>query len=218
MALSVLIVILGTLFLCPSHLWAKSMYITDRIELSLRSGTGLEYRTLTMVKTGDRVEVLESDKNWSKVKLANGTTGWINTFFLVDQIKAVVPSDTKIQEDLRGLKDANQNLLREKELLLQEKNRLLKEVEEAKSQTLTIKPEQHPRNFPELNALKAKNEQLNKEVALFKNQIAQLSQQEKGGGKEERIKWFLIGSLVLIVGLLLGWLLSRSRRKPQRYY
>ena len=216
MALSVLIVILGTLFLCPSHLWAKTMYITDRIELSLRSGTGLEYRTLTMVKTGDRVEVLESDKNWSKVKLANGTVGWINTFFLVDQIKATVPSDSKIQEDLRGLKDANQNLVREKEILIQEKNSLLKEVEEAKNRT--HHQEKNGRISPELTALKLKNEQLDKEVALYKKQIEQFSQKEKGGGNEEQVKWFLIGSLVLIVGLLLGWLLSRSRRKPHRYY
>ncbi|MBI4765348.1 MAG: TIGR04211 family SH3 domain-containing protein [Deltaproteobacteria bacterium] len=216
MALSVLIVILGTLFLCPSHLWAKTMYITDRIELSLRSGTGLEYRTLTMVKTGDRVEVLESDKNWSKVKLANGTVGWVNTFFLVDQIKAAVPSDSKIQDELRGLKEANQNLVREKEILIQEKNSLLKEVEEAKNQTHP--QEKNGRISHELTALKLKNEQLDKEVALYKKQIEQFSQKETGGGTEEKVKWFLIGSVVLVMGLLLGWLMSRSRRKPHRYY
>jgi SH3 domain protein len=216
MALSFLIVILGTLFLCPSHLWAKTMYITDRIELSLRSGIGLEYRTLTMVKTGDRVEVLEGDKNWSKVKLANGTIGWINTFFLVDQVKASSSPDPKIQEDLRSLKEANQNLIREKETLLQGKNNLLKEVEEAKNQTLS----QGKKNqiYPELTALKLKNEQLDKEVALYKKQIEQFSQKEKGGGNEEKVKWFLIGSVVLTIGLLLGWVLSRNRRKPHRYY
>jgi len=218
MALSFLLLILGALFLCPSHLWAKTMYITDRIEVSLRSGTGLEYRTLNMVKTGDRVEVLESDKNWTKVKLANGTVGWINTLFLVDQIRTIVSSDPKIQEDLHNLKEANQNLLREKEFLQQEKNRLLKEVEEVKNQSPNKTQEQLPRNSSELNALKAKNEQLGKEVALYKNQIAQLSQQEKGRGNDEQIKWFLIGSFVLIVGLLLGWLLSRARRKTHRYY
>ena len=218
MTLPAVIVILGALFFCPSYLWAKPMFITDRIELSLRSGIGLEYRALTMVKTGDRVEVLEGDKNWSKVKLANGTIGWINTCFLVDQVRTTFPPDSKIQEDLRGLKDANQNLIREKEILIQEKTRLLKEVEEVKNQTLNVTPEKHPRNSAELSALKAKNEQLDKEVGLYKKQIAQLSQNEKGGVGEDRIKWFLIGSMVLIAGLLLGWLLSRSRRKPHRYY
>jgi SH3 domain protein len=218
MALTIVTILIGALFLCPSYLWAKSMYITDRIELSLRSGVGLEYRAITMVKTGDRVEVLEGDKNWSKVKLANGTIGWINTCFLVDQVKVAPPLDAKNQEDLRGLKEANQNLIREKEILIQEKNRLLKEVEEAKNQTQTLSQEKNTRISPELSALKIKNEQLDKEVAFYKKQLSQFSQKEKGGRTEEQIKWFLIGSIVLVVGLLLGWLLSRSRRKPHRYY
>jgi SH3 domain protein len=218
MALPVVIVILGALFLCPSYLWAKTMYITDRIELSLRSGIGLDYRTLAMVKTGDRVEVLEGDKNWSKVKLANGTIGWINTFFLADQVKMPLPPDPKMQEDQRGLKEANQNLIREKEILIQEKNRLLKEVEEAKNQAQTLSQEKNTRISPEVAALKIKNEQLDKEVALYKRQIGQFNQTEKRGRTEEQMKWFLIGSVVLVLGLLLGWLLSGSRRKPHRYY
>jgi SH3 domain protein len=219
MALPIVIVILGALFFfCPSHLWAKTMYITDRIELNLRSGTGLEFRPLAMVKTGDRVEVLEGDKNWSKVRLTNGTIGWINTCFLVDQVKAAGLPDSKTQEELRSLKDANQTLIREKGFLIQEKNRLLKEVEEVKDQRSILNPEKQPRNSPELNELKAKNEQLDKEITLYKKQIAQFNQNEKRGINEDRIQWFLIGSVVLAVGLLLGWLLSRGRKKPPRYY
>ena len=218
MALPIVTILIGALLLCPSHLWAKTMFITDRIELSLRSGIGLEYRALTMVKTGDRVEVLEGDKNWSKVKLPNGTTGWINTCFLVDQVKMVPPPDPKLQEDLRGIKETSQNLVREKEILIQEKNRLLKELEEAKNLPQTLNQENNKRNSPELSALKTKNEQLEKEVAQYKNQIDHFDQKEKAGRNEEQIKWFLIGSVVLVVGLLLGWFLSRGRRKTHRYY
>ena len=218
MALTIVTILIGALFLCPSHLWAKTMFITDRIELSLRSGIGLEYRALTMVKTGDRVEVLEGDKNWSKVKLPNGTIGWINSCFLVDQVKVVPPLDPKLQQDLRGIKETSQNLIREKEILIQEKNRLLKEVEEAKNLTQTLYQEKNKRISPELNALKEKNEQLEKEVTRYKKQVSDFSQKEKGERIEEQIKWFFIGSGVLVAGLLLGWFLSRSRRKPHRYY
>ena len=174
----------------------------------------MENRALTMLKTGDRVEVLEGDKNWSKVKLPDGTTGWINTRFLVDQIRMSPAVNPKLQEDLNGLKETYQNLVREKEILIQEKNRLLKEVEEAKSSF----QESNKRNSPELSALKTKNEQLDKEVALYKNQIAQFNQKEKRGRIEDQIKWFLIGALVLAVGLVLGLFMSRNRRKPHRYY
>lgn len=218
MALPIVTILIGALLLCPSHLWAKTMFITDRIEISLRSGIGLENRSLAMLKTGDSVEVLEEDKNWSKVKLPNGTTGWINTRFLVDQVKMVPPPDLKLQEDLRRIKETSQNLVREKEILIQEKNRLLKELEEARNQTKTLNQESNKRNSPELSALKTKSEQLEKEVAQYKNQIAHLDQKEKTGRNEEKIKWFLIGAVVLVVGLLLGLFLSRGRRKTHRYY
>jgi SH3 domain protein len=218
MAFPIVIVILGALFFCPSSLWAKTMYITDRIEISLRSGTGLEYRALTLLKTGDRVEVLEGDKNWSKVKLPDGTTGWINSRFLVDQVRIVPSVDPKIQEELRGVKETSQGLTREKETLIQEKTSLLKEIEGAKNQIRSLQQEKNKRISPELDALKEKNEQLGKEAALFKNQIAHFSQKEKRQHIEEQIKWFLIGAGVLVLGLFLGWLLSRGRRTSHRYY
>jgi len=218
MALPVVILIFGALFLCPSSLWAKTMYITDRIEISLRSGIGLEHRALSMLKTGDRVEVLEGDKNWSKVKLPNGTTGYINTCFLVDQVKMVSSVDPKIQEELRRVKETGQSLTREKETLIQEKTSLLKEIEEAKNQIRSLQQEKNKRISPELAALKEKSEQLGKEAVLYKNQIDHFSQKEKRQRIEEQITWFLIGSGVLVAGLLLGWLLSRSRRTSHRYY
>jgi SH3 domain protein len=218
MALPIVIVILGALFFCPSSLWAKTMYITDRIEISLRSGIGLEYRALTMMKTGDRVEVLEGDKNWSKIKLPDGTTGWINTRFLVDQVKMVPAVDPKIQEELRGVKETSQSLAKEKEILIQEKTRHLKEIEEAQNRIHSLQEEKNKRISPELTALKTQNEKLDKEVALYKKQIDNFNQKETRQRIEEQIKWFLVGAGVLVVGLLLGWFLSRGRRKPHRYY
>jgi SH3 domain protein len=194
------------------------MYITDRIEISLRSGTGLEYRALTLLKTGDRVEVLEGDKNWSKVKLPDGMTGWINSRFLVDQVRVVPSMDPKIREELRGIKETSQGLAREKEILIQEKTSLMKELEEAKNQVRSLQQEKNKRISPELTALEERNEQMGKEAALYKNQIDHFSQKEKRQHLEEQIEWFLIGSGVLLVGLLLGWLLSRGRRTSHRYY
>jgi SH3 domain protein len=207
--------LLGSLSLCPTPLWAKSMYITDRIEVGLRSGTGIEQRIITMVKTGDQVEVLEGDKNWSKVRLPNKTTGWIATRFLVDQGKPAKLADPNLQEELRGLKEKNQNLFREKELLNGEKEKLLDELKRL-NQTLQQNKTVQPSS--ELTELKTKYEKLGKEIALYKKQIADLSQKGQDQPKEDKVKWFFAGSAVLCFGLALGWLFSRGRRKPKRYY
>lgn len=210
--------IIGSLFLCPATLWAKSMYITDRIEVGLRSGTGIEQHIITMVKTGDRVEVLEGDKNWSKVKLPDGKIGWIASRFLVDQIRSASQMDPNSQEELRKLKEINQNLAQEKEGLNQEKNRLLQKIEEAAKLTQTLQQENHRRLPPDLANLKSKNDELIKEVTLYKKQLADLNGKEREIPREDRIKWFLAGAAVLVLGLLLGWLTTRGRRKTHRYY
>lgn len=210
--------IIGCLLFCPASLWAKSMYITDRIEVGLRSGTGIEQRIITMVKTGDRVEVLEGDKNWSKVKLPDGKIGWLATRFLVDQIRPASAIDPKFQEELRRLKETNQSLAQEKEGLLQEKNRLLQKVEEATKLAQTLQQENHQRLPPDLTNLKSKNDQLSKEVSLYKKQLSDLSRKEKIPPPEDRIKWFLAGAAVLVLGLLIGWFIARSRRKTHRFY
>ena len=210
--------IIGCLIFCPASLWAKTMYLTDRIEVGLRSGAGIEQRIITMVKTGDRVEVLEGDQNWSKVRLADGKIGWLATRFLVDQIKAASSSDPKIQEELRNLKDINQNLVRENEGLNQEKNRLLQKIEEATKLTQTLQHEKNRPVSPDLAELKLKNDQLSKEVALYKKQIADSGLKEKRPVYDDRVKWFLAGAAVLILGLVLGFFIARSRRKSHRYY
>ncbi len=210
--------IIGCLISCPASLWAKTMYLTDRIEVGLRSGPGIEQRIIVMVKTGDRVEVLEGDQNWSKVRLADGKIGWLATRFLVDQIKAVSSPDPKIQEELRKLKDMNQNLVRETEGLNEEKNRLLQKIEEATKLTQTLQHEKNRTVSPDLAELKLKNDQLSKEVALYKKQIADLGLKEKRPVYDDRIKWFLSGAAVLILGLFLGFFIARGRRKSHRYY
>jgi SH3 domain protein len=202
--------LIGILLFCSPSLWAKTMYITDRIEVGLRSSTSIEQRIVTMLKTGDPVQVLEGDKNWTKVKLANGTVGWIATRFLVDQIKPSNAADSKLQEELRGLKEKNH-------ALEQEKATLAKDLEETKKQNTLLAQEKSRPDSPALQDLAAKNEKLEKEIAAYQKQLA-LQSGESKGKNESSIKWFLAGAGVLLLGLLLGVLLARGRRKQSRFY
>jgi SH3 domain protein len=200
----------GILFLCSPSLWAKTMYITDRIEVGLRSSTSIEQRILVMLKTGDQVQVLEGDKNWSKVKLSNGTVGWIATRFLVDQIKPSNLAESRLQEELQGIKEKNQNLE-------QEKGKLIKDLEETKKQNTLLAQEKNRPETPAVQELAVKNERLEKEFAACKKQLAGYAGNDKGK-YESQIKWFLAGSGVLLLGLLVGVLMARGRRKPNRFY
>ena len=210
--------VLGLLLLSSSPLWAKTMFITDRIEVGVRSGIGIEQKFVATVKTGDRVEVLEGDQNWTKVRLPNGVVGWVSTRFLVDQVKVSQAADPKSLEELKSLKEINQNLVRQQENHKQEQEKLLKEIEEGKKAVTILQQERHQRLAPEQEQLKAQNEQLEKQAAEYKRQIAHWQQKEKYGNYSDQILWFLAGSGVLFLGLLLGWLANRGRKKTSRYY
>jgi SH3 domain protein len=218
MTFRILPAIIGSFLIFTTSLWAKTMYVTDRIEVGLRSGIGIEHRIIASLKTGDRVEVLESDNNWSKIRHPNGTVGWIATRFLVESVKQIPPLDPKTQEELRQLKEANQNLLRQQGLWSQEKDRLLKEAEEGKRSVQELQQEKIRRVSPEVTNLKARNDKLEGELALYKKQLETFTQQEKDRLTSHRILWFLAGSGVLFVGIILGWLSGRGRRKTSRYY
>jgi len=196
--------VLGLMLISSSPLWAKTMFITDRIEVGVRSGIGIEQKFVASVKTGDRVEVLEGDQNWTKVKLPSGAVGWVATRFLVDQVRTATAIDPKTQGELKGVKD--QNLA------------LLKENEEGKKALRDLQQEKQTRVAPELNQLKARNDQLEKQINELKQQATSNQQRGKNQHLNEQIWWFLAGSGVLFVGLILGWLASRGKKKSSRFY
>ena len=211
--------VVGFFLLSAGAIWAKSMYITDRIEVGVRSGIGIEQKFIGTIKTGDRVEVLEGDQNWSKVKLANGTVGWVASRFLVDQVKTAAPAaDPKVLEELKGIKEQNLALTKQLEGLKQERDKLLKENEELKKALQALQQEKQGRVAPEINQLKTQNAQLEKQVQELKQQAAASRQQEKNQILTEQIGWFLAGSGVLFAGLILGWLASRGKKKTSKYY
>jgi uncharacterized protein YgiM (DUF1202 family) len=54
-------------------------------QASLRDQVALAYRPVGNVKNGERVEVLEREKRFARVRTAGGFEGWIEQRFLVDQ-------------------------------------------------------------------------------------------------------------------------------------
>jgi len=70
----------------------------------------------------------------------------------------------------------------------------------------------------ELNQMKAHNDQLEKQINELKQQAAANQQRGKNQRLNEQIWWFLSGSGVLFIGLILGWLASRGKKKTSKYY
>jgi SH3-like domain-containing protein len=55
------------------------------VQATLRDQVAAAFNRVGTVKNGERVEVLERDKRFSRVRTADGTEGWVEQRYLVDQ-------------------------------------------------------------------------------------------------------------------------------------
>ncbi len=201
----------AVLFMLPAFAFAETMYITDRVEASVRSGKGLAAgsKVLGAVRTGDTVEVLATDGEYANIRLANGTEGWLHTRYLT----AAQPVD------LEKLKEKNKSAQEELTRLREEKAGL-----ETLRNQQALKIKETEAAFEELKAgcadyikVRAEIEKAQQEVAAHKEITAQLTRENESLAQNTRLMWFIFGAAAVLCGFIIGmWLQSlRNRRRSK---
>jgi SH3 domain protein len=207
---------IGFCMMCFSAFgYAQSMYVTDVLKLTLRSGPGTEYKILAVVESGQPIDVLESGEEWSRVKLANGKEGYVLTRYLLP--------DPTHSVRLEQLQIKHKALTDQAAVLLEENTRFKEENKKLKAAVLSN--EKMIKNLSnDYKKLKAESAEFLNLKSKYKKASMQLAQQTKraetldkelsGVEKNQYIKWFLAGSGVLLVGFLVGFAAKRGRRRP----
>ena len=77
-----LFIIAIMLVLLPAVVHAEKRYINDLLEITLRTGQGIDHKIIEIVKSGQMVEVLKPGEQWTKIRRLNGTEGWVVSRFL----------------------------------------------------------------------------------------------------------------------------------------
>lgn len=99
-ARSILILVL---LLTSSVAQAGKMYVTDRIVLDLYEADSAVSPVLKQLPTGTPMSVLETNGPYTKVRLKDGTTGWVEGGFLTDE-KPIQNLYTELMAEHRALK------------------------------------------------------------------------------------------------------------------
>jgi SH3 domain protein len=207
------LVLLFCLF--SASVYGETMYVSDILKLTLRTGPSIENKIISVIESGQMMEVIKFGDEWSQVQLPNGKEGWVLSRYLTT-------SETH-NIKLERLEAKHKNLMIQAAELLEENNRL-----EAENKRVST---EFNANQKQLVKMKADYEALKTEAAEFltlktnyKRAASQLAEQTaKAKQLEEElsslemntyIKWFLAGSGVLIVGFLIGFSTKRQRRRP----
>jgi SH3 domain protein len=214
MRLSVLFSLCFFLMVSPAH--SESMYITDEIQVMVRTDAGVDRKIIAMPVSGTRVEVLEqSEDGWSKVRLPNEKEGWLLTRYLSQGLpsKEVV---AKLNSENEVLRQRANTLTEENSRLKKERNDFHEALSNQTKTANTLKEsyESLKKGSSEYLSLKASYEKATKDLETRTKRQSELEEELKTLQKSQTLQWFLGGAGVLFVGLIVGFMSRRPRRRP----
>ena len=213
------------LFFTGSTVRAEEAYVTDSIKITLRTGPSIENRVISMLSSGQALEMMESEGDWSHVRYVDEKEemkeGWVLTRFIIDrmpwqkQALSLEAENASLKKNLNPTKkDLNEALGREQQI-----NEKLKQTNRA---LLNLKKEFEALKKGASGYLDLKKEHENtlSKLTSVQEQLKQVMEENLKLRSSQRHKWFLVGSAVLFSGLIIGLVLGRREKKrhSSRYY
>lgn len=193
---------------------AASRYVKPSAEVVLRTGEGTEFKVIGMVKDGDSVELLKEGDSYAMVRLANGKKGWMLKRFL-----SVSPPLSTVVASLK----AENEKLKQKEIEVTQKfeevstafNQIETDLKSAllERDRITTDYQNLQRDTADVIQIKEDMEKATQENEVLVEQIAALKTANSELNNDKSINWFMAGGGVLLAGMFLGRLSSRSRKR-----
>ena len=203
--------------------WATTAYISDSFEITLRTGPSIENKIIAMPSSGQPLEVLDAQGDWTHVRMhkADGDTveGWVLTRYLSTrlpwkvQAEALSAENASLREKLayaeKGLKEATAG---EQDLAAE-----LKERTEA-LENLRAEYDSLRRRAADYLKLEAAYEANRSKLETGEADVQRLTEEIKQLRSSKRNRWFLTGALVLLSGLIIGLVIGRQQRRRRSSY
>ncbi|WP_321283891.1 TIGR04211 family SH3 domain-containing protein [uncultured Vibrio sp.] len=198
------------LLLAPAAQAADILYIKPSLEVLMRKARADNARIIATIPMGTAVELVQGGKDWSRIKLQNGTQGWVRSRFLgsspvipMANIRPGVGVDGQVLDPAVQVSrhmEENQRLRKELAACTTDRSTLAD-----KYQTLVGDPASALHTKTELSEARRQVEVLQQQLSVAQIECTVLR-------KNQSIKWFFTGSMVLLIGWVVGRL-SRSSKK-----
>ncbi len=218
------------LLLCLLFLYAppitdaagETRYISDKIRIYARAGAGTEFKLIAPLITGDEVTLLgEKIDDWVNISYGKNRQGWIQVRFLT----AVEPSARRLAKATSKVAQLEQST-KAKIVSLTETNKeyrigntgLLREVKQLRKKLQKVEKEYKTLREDSASFLELQEEH---KKLITENQIRQEREATILAECEllktaYRIKWFLAGGGVLMIGFFIGLLMQAFRNRKKK--
>ncbi len=207
-----------SLLFAPSAVFAEERWVTDQFEVMMRSGKSTQQSIVRQLKSGTKVEVLETDQEagYTRVRVGSGTEGWVLSRYLQNRPTARIQVP-ELEARLRSAEEQKKKLREETAALQRERNQLQRQLDDLQSDNTSTQKqlERITRLSADTVAVDEQNRQLKQRLIDSERQIDELTVENRQLSSRANREWFLIGGAVLMAGLLLGLILPRISWKKK---
>ena len=188
----------------------QTRYVSDQLEIPMRSGKSNDYRILKMVKSGTPVTVLQEEDSNSLIKIEGGQQGWVLSRYLLEQ-----PID---RERLATAEQKAANLDVRSTQLREENAQLAAQVAtlQTANQGLTADNHRLQQEISEVRGtdaskLREDNLKLVADMANLRQNYEEAQQQNTRLHDRSNHEMILLGAAILLAGGILGILIPKIR-------
>jgi len=201
------------MWMVSSWSWAEVRYVTDRCEITLRSGQSTGHKIISMLPSGTRLSVLQTGtKGYSRVKTSAGKEGWVLGRMTIKQPVAEQRL-ARIKSRMASLKEENRLFTQQSKSLLKKQKELQQQLDlcQNKNAELDSSLAKIRRTAANTLAIYSENDQLKGHILQLETELSQVKKENSAFKDESQRNWFMVGAGVLFGGILLGLILPRLR-------
>lgn len=196
--------------LYAAPLYAKTVYVIDQITITLRSGQGTQHQILRTLPSGTPMEVLHvnEDSGYSQVRTKDGVDGWVLSQYLIDEPTSKIKL-TAAEQKLVRLDAENKDIKAKYDVLSKEREKWDKEIKD-----VAVEREKLAAEMTKLQeaAPAVTTEAADKPPTIAADKETEMLRQENQLLKDRgRKDWFIAGAGVMLIGIVIGLLVSRMR-------
>jgi len=202
------------LFFLAGNAVAETRYVSDVLEITLRSGKGTSFGITRMLRSGTAVQVLEVDKKsgYTQVRTKSGKEGWVLSRFLMNG-RAARERLAATEKSLAELELENRKLTTSMSTLTEEKKTLASNLGELEGESRSVSQEltEIKRTASSALAIDSENKDLKGRLVSLERQL-QTVQQENQSLKDRTARdWFMVGAAVVLLGIIIGLIIPKIR-------